>query len=127
MQEDANPLPASGVINSTSYNFSIGRAGEDGEADPRYYNGHIDEFRFTKGVARWTSNFTPPTSSNLGTIQGGFIKTVDAGLTQSYTYTEADHIIDNGVLSNDVTFRVYTKSIYGRSRDYAEKEITIIN
>jgi len=25
-------------------------------------NGHIDEFRVSKGIARWTSNFTPPTS-----------------------------------------------------------------
>lgn len=27
-----------------------------------YYKGYIDEFRFSKGIARWTSNFTPPTS-----------------------------------------------------------------
>jgi len=26
-----------------------------------YYNGWIDEFRFSKGIARWTANFTPPT------------------------------------------------------------------
>lgn len=26
-----------------------------------YLNGWIDEFRFSNGIARWTSNFTPPT------------------------------------------------------------------
>ena len=27
-----------------------------------YWDGFIDEFRISKGVARWTANFTPPTS-----------------------------------------------------------------
>jgi hypothetical protein len=27
----------------------------------RYYVGYLDEFRVSKGVARWTGNFTPPT------------------------------------------------------------------
>jgi len=26
-----------------------------------YFPGYIDEFRISKGIARWTSNFTPPT------------------------------------------------------------------
>ena len=29
---------------------------------PRELNGWLDEFRISKGVARWTSNFTPPTA-----------------------------------------------------------------
>jgi hypothetical protein len=26
------------------------------------FNGWLDEFRISKGIARWTSNFTPPTA-----------------------------------------------------------------
>ena len=27
------------------------------------YSGYVDEFRISKGIQRWTSNFTPPTSA----------------------------------------------------------------
>jgi hypothetical protein len=27
-----------------------------------YFNGHIDELRISKGIARWTADFTPPTA-----------------------------------------------------------------
>ncbi len=33
----------------------------DSSGVSRYLNGWIDEFRVTKGTARWTSNFNPPT------------------------------------------------------------------
>jgi len=36
-------------------------------ADPYAFNGYIDEFRITKGIARWTANFTPDTSPYTGT------------------------------------------------------------
>jgi len=32
-------------------------------ASANYFNGWMDELRISKGVARWTANFTPPTSA----------------------------------------------------------------
>ena len=38
----------------------IGSVGHDGANN--YFNGYFDEIRISKGVARWWSNFTPPSS-----------------------------------------------------------------
>lgn len=43
-------------INSP-YKMAIGKLGEYGGD---HANGWIDEFRFSKGIARWTDNFIPP-------------------------------------------------------------------
>jgi hypothetical protein len=43
----------------TSYNFAIGRCEPDGESTG-YLNGWLEEFRISKGIARWTADFTPP-------------------------------------------------------------------
>lgn len=49
----------SGSINDSSNNFTVGQAGE---ATVNPFTGYIDEFRLSVGIARWTSNFTPPTA-----------------------------------------------------------------
>jgi hypothetical protein len=45
-------------FNSTGAGCVIGR--ESTDANNYYLNGHLDEVRISKGIARWTANFTPP-------------------------------------------------------------------
>ena len=42
-------------------NLEIGRYHDN--VAYRYLNGWIDEYRVSKGIARWTANFTPPTKA----------------------------------------------------------------
>lgn len=54
-------VSVAGVTMQNSYNkFAIGQWGE---YTARNFKGWIDEFRISKGIARWTSNFTPPTKA----------------------------------------------------------------
>lgn len=61
-----NGTSVGSVTNSSSCSagstpYFIGRRWDTYGSYP-YYNGYIDDFRLTLGVARYTSNFTPPTS-----------------------------------------------------------------
>jgi len=44
-----------------------------------YLNGWIDELRVSKGVARWTSNFTPPADGYEGHIDGSYSARITGG------------------------------------------------
>ena len=60
-----NGVQGASVADSSNYsgsgNACIGARLVDGSAD-LFMFGYIDEFRVTKGVARYTANFTPPTA-----------------------------------------------------------------
>ncbi len=53
---DSSPIPT-----ITSFGLNLGYA-TNGNGDPIYFKGYMDEVRISRGVARWTANFTPPTS-----------------------------------------------------------------
>jgi hypothetical protein len=59
-------------------------------------------------------------------VSGSIVRTSNMGTSQSYTYLEGDNIADNSGFASEVTFRVYSKSSYGRSRYYQEKTITSV-
>jgi len=61
-----NGTQAGADIAAASVNNNVQKwiIGADQWSNPAYFfNGYLDEFRITKGLARYTANFTPPTSA----------------------------------------------------------------
>lgn len=50
------------TINTYSDELTIGAAKSGASSHDSYFDGYLDELRISNGIARWTSNFTPPTT-----------------------------------------------------------------
>lgn len=55
--QEGGDVSFSSTANNSTKKFAVGRCGEFANL---YHNGWLDEFRISKGIARWTTNFTPP-------------------------------------------------------------------
>jgi hypothetical protein len=77
---DTADLTGATLQNSTA-KFAIGRSGQ---YDGSYFNGWIDEFRFTKGEARWTADFSASLPSAVYALEIT-VSRATLSLTDPYT------------------------------------------
>jgi hypothetical protein len=92
--EASGSVGASLNANATAYIGSY-----TGSAD--YFNGYIDEFRVTNGVARWTTAFTPPTSAysssttvdNMTLVSNAFTATAVPTIARIATFIDPQESI----------------------------------
>ncbi len=92
---EATAVSAHTQYNSTSV-LGIGRLGAFTTAP--YFNGYLDELRVSKGAARYTANFVPPTAEFIVGLTAYEIET---------TYTETELPELQFTQSNDVLYIVH--------------------
>lgn len=88
VQEGGNAA-FSASVNDSSASLAIGRRGDQNSL---YWNGWLDEFRLSVGIARWTENFTPPQAAADGTGAAGDL------YDQTFDIDDAEFDPDYGAL-----------------------------
>lgn len=66
--QEGGDVACTGTVNDSASVFAVGTCGA---VTTTSWNGWIDEFRLSVGVARWTAGFTPPTSAYPSRSPGG--------------------------------------------------------
>ncbi len=79
-------------FNNYAGNLRIGSSGQGGGS--AYFDGHMDEVRISKGIARWTENFTPPSEEYSTGVQN-YVSNVDYSASGQITRIE----YGNGVVT----------------------------
>ncbi len=72
-----------------------------------YFNGRLDAIRISKGIARWSSNFTPENAGHFETASGSVV-TIGSGadtklLIQSNNTDGSKNIEDTSIFGKEVT------------------------
>ncbi len=113
LDADTDPVP------DISTSLTIG-AGYDNDGTLRCFDGYLDELRISKGIARWTSDFTPPSSpygkvatvtsqKKFGTASGEFHGSGDyLSLADSndWNFGAGDFTIDTWVRFNNLPITI---------------------
>jgi hypothetical protein len=58
-------------VTTVADNWYVGRRWDGGSSNYDYFGGYIDDLRITKGIARYTGNFSVPTAQFPDTATGG--------------------------------------------------------
>lgn len=82
------------------------RIGGINSAFPQYFKGYIDELRVSKGLARWTSNFTPPASEYSQPALAGTATVISNAWPEPVAPTEAMIISDETLNTGSITYYV---------------------
>ena len=98
---------ASGTVGENPDNYNgdlyIGQRG----SDEYYLNAYIDELRISKGIARWTSNFTPPTepyTTDSGTVLLLHMDGDQSVSEHTITFNGNSQLYDIGVFDGSMYF-----------------------